>query len=451
MNKKNTYPNIPKFSEFLDLRRDQNYTVLCGVNNSGKSLLLKTMTQQYSIEGKKPYFLNIQRFFTSDTLNAHSNNPHYYEQLWNNFSSQLQHNKSNFEQNILDPTTVISSFNNEKRKELLELCSELLGNKFSIRRDPPDNECALPHIAMDDQNINVGSTGTRLVLVMLATCMDNNFDSILIDEPELGLGPRIQTVLCDFFADQDRRKKYFPHLNSVFISTHSHLFLDRSNISNNFIVTKEQDNIDIQQVKSPAQFHELQFNLLGNSLEGLFLPSAFIVVEGETDQDYIQKWMDLLFPNNRVVVLRSKLNKKGDVKDKVYSLKECLGDISKSPYKNRIFAIFDLTHNKEDPEKIEGMGIPKENIIIWEKNGIEYYYPHNVMQQLFHCSLEDVIALQIDGDIIKVNNIEKKKADLSKEVTRLMTADSKFPEEFKKKFLAPLARAIGSSAFPHGD
>ncbi len=47
------------------------------------------------------------------------------------------------------------------------------------------------YVDMDGQNLSVGSTGTRLLMTILGLCMDPAFESILIDEPELGLGPKI--------------------------------------------------------------------------------------------------------------------------------------------------------------------------------------------------------------------------------------------------------------------
>jgi hypothetical protein len=45
------------------------------------------------------------------------------------------------------------------------------------------------YIDVAGQNLSVGSTGIRLLVTVLGLCMDEVFHTILIDEPELGLGP----------------------------------------------------------------------------------------------------------------------------------------------------------------------------------------------------------------------------------------------------------------------
>jgi predicted ATPase len=114
----------------------------------------------------------------------------------------------------------------------------LIGSTFDLKRRDEDNELSPRYVDMDGQNLSVGSTGTRLLMTLLGLCMDEQFDVMLVDEPELGLSPRVQGELSRFFADKERRDQYFPHLKGIFVATHSHIFLDRSNIGNNFTVSK---------------------------------------------------------------------------------------------------------------------------------------------------------------------------------------------------------------------
>ena len=84
--------------------------------------------------------------------------------------------------------------------------------------------------------------------------MDERFTSILIDEPELGLSPKVQTALSTFFQDQEERKKYFPHLERVYLATHSHLFLARSDIMSNYVVTKTGKRVTLARVQDIGEF-----------------------------------------------------------------------------------------------------------------------------------------------------------------------------------------------------
>ena len=75
--------------------------------------------------------------------------------------------------------------------------------------------------------------------------------------------------------------RFCPHLKSLFIATHSHIFLDRSAYENNFVVTKRDKLISARQLNTASDLHEVQFNMLGNDLELLYLPAAIVLVEGE--------------------------------------------------------------------------------------------------------------------------------------------------------------------------
>ncbi|MGY0406713.1 hypothetical protein, partial [Pseudoalteromonas sp. SYSU M81241] len=63
--------------------------------------------------------------------------------------------------------------------------------------------------------------------------------------------------------------------------------------------------------------------------------------------------------------------------------KNMFGDLNKSPYHNRILAIIDSVHQNGLKNKLINQGIPEENIVIWDKNGIEYYYPEEIMFKIF--------------------------------------------------------------------
>jgi len=131
------------------------------------------------------------------------------------------------------------------------------------------------------------------------------------------------------------------------------------------------------------EFHRLQFNQLGNTLESIFLPSAIIIVEGPTDFDYIDKSIQIIFPDRKIIVLSS-----SDIKRKINDIKDTFGNLSKSPFGNRLFAILDSVHTKGLKEELIKMGMKDNNIIVWDKNGIEYVYSEKLLMEIFSCSLE---------------------------------------------------------------
>jgi predicted ATP-dependent endonuclease of OLD family len=275
-------------------------------------------------------------------------------------------------------------------------------------------------------------------MTLVGLCMDENYEVLLIDEPELGLSPKLQSAIYNLFVDLASREKYFPHLKGIYVSTHSHIFLDKSTISNNYRVSKVGDAVGIEKVENMDQFHDLQFNMLGNSLDSLFLPSAVIIVEGKTDKPYIDRCVSYIAKGRTVAVIESQ----GDVKRVFRNFCISIGDIYKSPFHSRTFIVLDSIHSAGTKEELIRMGAKESNIIIWSNNGIEYLYPKSIMSKIFSCSLAEVKNINIVNDNIAMNGITKRKQELSELIVGQMTADTKLPDELTEKLLSPLSDAL---------
>jgi hypothetical protein len=63
--------------------------------------------------------------------------------------------------------------------------------------------------------------------------------------------------------------------------------------------------VSITQLKSVADLHHLQFNMLGNDLESMFLPSAIVVVEGDSGVNYVSAVVQLHIPDRKVAIVRA--------------------------------------------------------------------------------------------------------------------------------------------------
>lgn len=311
------------------------------------------------------------RFYHVHQFSSSIKNPNELDECENQFHGNFNQEDYNHEQNFLDLNRIITNLNDEKRNLLFEICGKLIGSKFSLKRFDEGNSLSMSYIDMDGQNLSVGSTGTRLLMTMLGICIDERFNTIFIDEPELGLSPKVQQSFSLFLQNKEERKKYFPHLSHIYISTHSHIFLDKNNINNNFIVSKVEKNIDIKQIENISEFHNLQFNLLGNTFESIFLPSAIIVVEGITDLSYIEKIIQSYFPDKKIIVLSGQ----GDVKKRVKGISDTLGNLTSSPFGSRVFVVNDSIHQNNLKDELIKMGLKKDNIIIWGKKWNRIYLP----------------------------------------------------------------------------
>jgi predicted ATPase len=230
----------PTADEFIISRENMQTTILSGPNNSGKTLFLK---QLFYVIGQGGYLINCNRFSHVDTLNTRATEEHEHRRYYENFIHSYNTSQQNTENNELQLQQIITSLKNRQRVKLFELAYELLGNKFSLKRIDPENEFSPFYVDMDGENLRYGSTGTRLLLTLLGTFLDERFTTILIDEPEIGLSPRIQARLAKFLYDPIQRKEYFPHLRQIYVATHSHLFLDRLTFSNNFLITHKPQQL----------------------------------------------------------------------------------------------------------------------------------------------------------------------------------------------------------------
>jgi len=425
----------PTLKDFLESRRTELVTVLSGGNNSGKSLTLKWLKAEIGIEA---YMIGVNRFYHVYHLSSALREQNEVVNYDNSFRNSYQQEQFNYEQNVIGLEQIIRGLSNSKRGTLFSLCGDLLGTTFSLKKVEEDNDLSVSYIDMGGQNLSVASTGTRLLMTVLGICMDDRFSCLLVDEPELGLSPKIQQVLATALEDPTSRQQYFPHLRSVFIATHSHLFLNRIEIQSNYVVSKTGKCINLKRVETMNDFHQLQFNLLGNDLESMFFPSAIVVVEGITDYDYLTRLIQLRFPAKRITVISSG----GDVKKKVAGLRETFGDLNKSPYRGRLFVVLDSVHQRNLSIELQTMGVEAANIITWDRNGIEYVYPPSLLSDVFACAPDRVGEVTIQGDRIQLNGITKTKAELSKEILKRLDSATVLPDEMEIKLLSRISSAV---------
>ena len=411
------------------------YSVICGNNNTGKSVLLQLLEHMH---GKTAYYVGVQRFYQINALNSQSAR-NFQNDPRENFGNFKLY-QTNFDNNLTELTTVVANLSDAARNSLFSLAGNILEATFELVKLPPYNEFSDRTINMDGASFNLASTGTRLIFTILAIAMMEKYDQILIDEPELGLSPIMQTRLRELLEAGELRDKYFPHIKSIIIATHSHIFLNRTNIEQNFSVNKVANTINVKATTTPADFNDLQFRLLGNKLEDLYLPSAFIIVEGKTDLPFIKKSINIALPKTNVVVIEGQ----GDIKRSLISLITTLGDKNTNPYTNRIFAVLDSVYSPGTIDVLKNHGIKKENIIVWKKNGIEYVYPPEIISQIFECREDDIPSISIDEDNVTYKQKSLRKVILCNDVIGAMSDKTRFNKELLEKLIIPIALATDS-------
>ena len=272
-----TYDERPKtlFSEstqrFLQEASEREYSILCGRNNSGKSYLLKTLAEQLgesaSYLGPARYqnFVTLGSFVPKRNQRRRTERFQEFQRRWSNKQQNIDNSPINLQQAIAELS------DDQSPAKFIEIMEELLNSRMEMRHTVAGNSMSQQYISVDGHNISFTSSGFRLVAALVTSMLDDEYETVLLDEPELGISPETQGEFSDLLFDRDQRNRYFPHINSLIIATHSTIFLDRSEIGNNFFVEKRGDVIDLNQVETVGAISRLHFFLLGNRFESLHL------------------------------------------------------------------------------------------------------------------------------------------------------------------------------------
>lgn len=273
-------------ANLLQRIRDSEYAVLVGKNNCGKSYLLKTLTQQW---GQNASYLGPARYQNFNLLGYYTPNRNRRGERWKQFMQQWHQQQQNNDNSPVNLQQAIAELTDRQRENLVEIIDLLLGVKLEIRHTVEGNSMSQKYIECGGHNISFTSSGFRLIATLVTSLLDTDYDTFLIDEPELGISPEAQGILADFLFDRTHRQKYFPHIRILVFATHSTVFIDRQHISNNYVVSKSGDEISVRQVETLGDLNQVHFFLLGNRFETLYLPSAIVLVEGKCDHRFIER------------------------------------------------------------------------------------------------------------------------------------------------------------------
>ena len=278
------------------------YAVLVGRNNCGKSFLLKTMTQQL---GQNASYLGPARYQNFNVLSYYTPSRSRKAEKWRRFLDDWKNNKQNINNSPVDLQRAIAELTDKQREMLTEIVELLLGSRLEILHTVLDNSMSQKYISCQGHNLSFTSSGFRLITTLVTSLLDDEYDTFLIDEPELGISPEAQGTLADFLFDTKHRQKYFSHIKTLILATHSTIFLDRRNIRNNYSVTKTGNTIDVQRTRSITEFNNIHFFLLGNRLESLYLPACIVLVEGKSDHAYVTRVLEATFPTVQFSIINA--------------------------------------------------------------------------------------------------------------------------------------------------
>jgi len=412
-------------------------SILCGPNNSGKSFILKELVGpiRNHQNGIYPYPIGISRLQSLSSLPHARTTESELHKRYEAASKVGNAPRANTDVQEVAISESIASLGDLARSKLFALLDRILGTKTEMALWIPENRASAPYLEVDGYSAAYTSSGFRYITALFTSLMYEH-STFLIDEPELGVSPRNQAIISELLYDDREREKVFPHIKSIVLATHSPVFLDRRTPANNFFVTRAGNEIKIEQLASVQEISRLQFYLLGDRFETLFLPSVIILVEGDSDYDYIYNICARRFPKSPISVIDC--GNDNGIGKVVRLTKKMFGDIQKSPYSNRIFCVFDKAHEKKLPDHCIEQGIHRDNVIVLRKNGIEHYYPRDILEAKYGKFDE----IEFAGSDVMMGASRVPKTELARYVSSQLTSDSKYPEELETRLLTPVGRLL---------
>ena len=423
----------PTATALLKEITDAPLSVLCGRNNSGKSYILRTLLQSI---GEQAYYLGPGRYFNFNMLTPYNPTPDRRRKRYRNLLKHFKNASQNMDNSPLDLGAAIAELTDAQRDRLFSMLGRLLGSKTSVELTVAGNSMSQRYVRVEDYNLAFQSSGFRLAATLLTCLLDEESSVFIVDEPELGLSPEAQGVIADFLFDPVQRAEHFPHLTSLVLATHSPIFLNRREIATNYVVNRVDSVIYLKRLATIQDLSSLQFLLLGNRLETLFLPSAIVLVEGQSDRAFITQVLALRYPGSLMSVVQC--GGDGRMPQVLGTARTLLGDIQRSPYHDRIFCILDAVHGQTLRGQLGRAGVSGEKIVVWEGNGIEFVYPEDALRKIFGAAE----GLAIQDDSVTLNGVSKRKNELAELVSACLTAATHHRTELHEKLLKPLDRLL---------
>jgi hypothetical protein len=203
----------------------------------------------------------------------------------------------------------------------------------------------------------------------------------LIDEPEIGIEPQVQRQLAQLIWSVSRGELGLRR-KRIYLATHSHLFLDRVEPSNNYVVTKDADGwAQIRRLVTEEELPAVAYTLLGNSPTDLFFPDNILVVEGPSDQTFWRRALQL--SGSRGVAVHY-ADGEGSVRAALPAIDQMLKTQSYvSVYRKRMCVVVDAdVPLKRVREWRAFLGAPPGRVHRLRREGVEHYYPRRILSEI---------------------------------------------------------------------
>ena len=197
----------------------------------------------------------------------------------------------------------------------------------------------------------------------------------LIDEAELHLHPSAQRALKQALVD------ILEVGDQVLISTHSSVFVVEP-VENQkiFEVLKNKNNTEINELNDANQHLNIIYNLLGGSPSDLLLPRNFIIVEGQSDEKFLETIVKRFYPNDfhgiKILFARGDIDMEKEIFQCIHRAYTPLH--TNGVYKNTTIIICDKPNDTSKLNKFKSAHpwiIEGEQLHVLSVSSLEEYYP----------------------------------------------------------------------------
>lgn len=408
----------------ISFPEDKHFFVFVGQNNSGKTTILRSIFKK---NPKNSYIVLVNR----TELIGEGALSKDYDKSRPAFKSELQNISDDNNNKKFQTLQDFFKLNDKAREEIINWYNSYFPNTIHEEREDEENTASPMLLKVNNHSITKQGSGIRSTLDIFISLFDPEIKFLCIDEPELGLEPSLQKVLFQAIKDKASSDK------KIFISTHSHHFLDYENMDNNYICQRNSGGkITIETV---SDLQPIIFRLLGNTLSSLLMPEYIIIVEGPSDRTIIDKSLKLLGKNGYVI---HSANSNSNITSSAKTIETFLkfNKETKSIYQDRIYVIADLaTEKKKEWENL--LKNPKKQLIILPKNGIEYFYPEKILQAIFSTNdtQDQILDQYLKSKQLEYNGKKISKPELATQVAeRIKSEDLNNTENELFKFLESL-------------
>ncbi|MEH2399540.1 ATP-dependent nuclease [Nostoc sp.] len=321
-----------------------------------------------------------------------------------------------------------TAWSNDKEVKLVTKYLKKLGYSWDLKLKNKNKNIYEIMLPKDDRDFYIGqaSSGEKEIINFLFGIFAFNIKNglIIVDEAELHLHPKWQSILIELFIDLSKDTG-----NQFILSTHSAVFINETTISNIIRIYKENNTSNAIAISKNNlnKTKDLLHIINSHNNEKMFFADKVVLVEGVKDRLIFQKIIDIysseFIEKPEIIEVLEVLGKSNLIKYREFL------DLIK--VKNYIIADNDyiLTIGDEDVKKLfttDYQRIDKE--VIKDKKSIDGKCLSEKMENAIHT--KNIDELQELWEYIK-NRKQKRREELTSQ--ELPTLESFLNKNFQKK------------------